>query len=53
VAFLLGPVRGPAFLESRGLAALIVGKDDAQVAVGRWPLPVHRFDPSVAGRIPS
>jgi thiamine biosynthesis lipoprotein len=53
VAYLLGPVRGPAFLESRGLAGLMVGRDGAQVAVGRWPLPAQRFDPSVDGRISS
>ena len=38
VAFLLGPVRGPAFLQSRELAGLVVGKDSAQIAVGHWPL---------------
>jgi thiamine biosynthesis lipoprotein len=52
VAFLLGPVRGPAFLHRRGLAGLVVGMDGAQVAVGHWPPQrpeAARFDQSVAG----
>jgi thiamine biosynthesis lipoprotein len=52
VAFLLGPVRGPAFLQSHGLAGLVVDKDGAQVAVGCWPdqrPEVKRFDQSCAG----
>jgi thiamine biosynthesis lipoprotein len=56
VAFLLGPVRGPAFLHSRGLSGLVIGKDGRQVAVGRWPLhrpEVRRFDQPAAGSTPS
>ncbi len=43
VAFILGPVRGARFLETRGLAGVLVAEDGSRIPVGGWPrLPPER-----------